>query len=173
MRMDSKHVEALLEKYWNGDTSLEEEAQLCAFFAQGDVPASLQSAASLFRYFQQEQQKKLAPSFDARVTKSIRQRQGGKIIRMVNLVNVARIAAGVLVIVAAGYLIRQEVSKMYPEDTYSDPKVAFEETKKALMMISKSFGKAQQEAGKIKMFNEAEEKIQSPKADDTEQKASI
>jgi hypothetical protein len=171
--MDSKHVEALLEKYWNGDTSLEEEAQLRAFFAQGDVPASLQSAASLFRYFQQEQQKKLAPSFDARVTKSIRQRQGGKIIRMVNLVNVARIAAGVLVIVAAGYLIRQEVSKMYPEDTYSDPKVAFEETKKALMMISKSFGKAQQEAGKIKMFNEAEEKIQSPKTDDTEQKASI
>lgn len=171
--MDSKHVKALLEKYWNGDTSLEEEAQLRAFFAQGDVPASLQSAASLFRYFQQEQQKKLAPSFDARVTKSIRQRQGGKIIRMVNLVNVARIAAGVLVIVAAGYLIRQEVSKMYPEDTYSDPKVAFEETKKALMMISKSFGKAQQEAGKIKMFNEAEEKIQSPKTDDTEQKASI
>lgn len=166
-------MEALLEKYWNGDTSLEEEAQLRAFFAQGDVPASLQSAASLFRYFQQEQQKKLAPSFDARVTKSIRQRQGGKIIRMVNLVNVARIAAGVLVIVAAGYLIRQEVSKMYPEDTYSDPKVAFEETKKALMMISKSFGKAQQEAGKIKMFNEAEEKIQSPKTDDTEQKASI
>ncbi|MFN5169029.1 MAG: hypothetical protein ACK5DD_05360 [Cyclobacteriaceae bacterium] len=171
--MDSKHIEVLLEKYWNGDTSLEEEAQLRAYFAQPDVPQALQSAATLFRYFQHEQEKKLAPSFDGRVTKHIRQRQGGKIIKMVNMVNVARIAAGVLVIVAAGYLIRQEVSKMYPEDTYTDPKVAFEETKKALMMISKSFGKAQQEAGKIKMFNEAEEKIQNPGKADKEQEASI
>jgi len=71
-------------------------------------------------------------------------------------------------VVAATYFIRQEVRKAYPEpveDTYSDPKIAFEETKKALMMISKSFGKAKNEAGKIKMFNDAEKKIQGKEED--------
>jgi hypothetical protein len=68
------------------------------------------------------------------------------------------------VLVAATYLVRQEIRKSYPEevvDTYSDPQLAFEETKKALMMISKTFGKAKQEAGKITVFNEAEEIIQN------------
>jgi hypothetical protein len=55
------------------------------------------------------------------------------------------------------------VRKSYPAevaDTYSDPKLALEETKKALMLISKSFGKARKEASKIEMFNEAEKAIQ-------------
>ena len=76
----------------------------------------------------------------------------------------ARIAAGIAVVVVATYFIRQEVRKSYPQelqDTYSDPQMAFEETKKALMMISNSFGKAKKEAGKMKMFNDAEKKIQT------------
>ena len=48
-------------------------------------------------------------------------------------------------------------------DTYDDPKLAFEETKKALMMISKSFGTAEEQAKKINMFNEAQEEIQKKK----------
>ena len=78
--------------------------------------------------------------------------------------NLVRIAAGIVVVVAATFFIRQEVRKSYPQelqDTYSDPQMAFEETKKALMMISGSFGKAKREAGKMKVFNDAEKKIQS------------
>jgi hypothetical protein len=48
-------------------------------------------------------------------------------------------------------------------DTYSDPKLAFEETKKALMMISKSFGHVEEEAKKINLLNEAKEEIQKEK----------
>jgi len=70
--------------------------------------------------------------------------------------------------VVATYFIRQEVRRSYPkevQDTYTDPQLAFEETKKALMMISNTFGKARHEAGKIKMFNEAEKKIQRKSPD--------
>lgn len=162
--MDSKDIEQLLEKYWNCDTSLEEEQQLRDFFKGNAIPESLTETASLFRFFEAEKKKSLADSFDHAVTKEIRKRQGGKIISL-GWVQIARIAAGVLVVVAATYFIRQEVRKAYPEeeaivDTYSDPQLAFEETKKALMMIGKGFGKAKSEAGKIKMFNEAEKKIQ-------------
>ncbi|MFZ5971337.1 MAG: hypothetical protein ACOYXA_07070 [Bacteroidota bacterium] len=158
--MDSKQLEQLLEKYWNCETTLEEELNLRAYFQRNDVPDNLRETAALFRYFENEKSKALNESFNKVVTKKIKKRQGGKLVSMVSWVQMARVAAGIAVVVAAGYFIRQEVRKQYPEDTYSDPKLAFEETKKALMMISKSFGKAKQEASKINMFNEAEKKIQ-------------
>ena len=39
--MDYKYIEQLLERYWECQTTLEEEAILRNFFRQGDVPASL------------------------------------------------------------------------------------------------------------------------------------
>ena len=77
-----------------------------------------------------------------------------------------RIAAGLVVVLVAIWFIRNEVRKTTPQaivDTYDDPKLAFEETKKALLMISKSFGTAEEQAKKINMFNEAQEEIQKKK----------
>jgi hypothetical protein len=168
--MDSKRIEDLLQKYWNAETSLEEEQELRAFFAREPVPENLKEPASLFRYF--EMQKQLGVndvSFDADLKKKLK--PAGKLIS-ISMMQLARIAAGLLVVVAATFFIRQEVRKAYPdepEDTYTDPKVAFEETKKALMMISKSFNKAQKEASKINVFNEATEAIQN-KQEDKEEK---
>ncbi len=167
--MDSKRIEQLLEKYWNAETSLEEEQELHRFFQGADVPENLKETAALFRYFEEEKNRSLHESFDADVTKKIRQRQGGKTVSMTNWFQIARVAAGVVVVVAAVYLIGHEVRKSSPNeitDTESDPKLAFEQTKKALMMISKNFHKAQNEASKINLLNEAEEKIQrKPEAD--------
>lgn len=159
--MDSKQIEQLLEKYWNCETSLEEERVLREYF-RGQVPENMNEVASLFRYFESQQQKEInSPDFDAQVKQQIRQhRPKGKVI---NLAFALRIAAGLLVVMVATFFVRQEIRKSYPSevaDTYSDPQLALEETKKALLMLSKGFNKAQKEAGKLKVFNEAEQKIQ-------------
>lgn len=162
--MDSKQIEQLLEKYWSCETSLEEEQQLRDFFRGNTMPESQKDAAELFRFLDIEKSKSLNENFENHVTKHLRKRREGKIISMVSFTNIARIAAGIVVVVVATYFIRQEVRKSYPkelQDTYTDPQMAFEETKKALMMISGSFGKARREAGKMKVFNDAEKKIQS------------
>ena len=161
--MDSKNIEQLLEKYWMCETSLEEEQQLRDYFRGHGVPESMKEATALFRFFDSEKNNTLHENFEPAVTKQLRQRQGGKMISMANVNYIARIAAGILVVVAATYFIRQEIRKSYPQelqDTYTDPQLAFEETKKALMLISNSFGKARHETEKIKMLNEAEKKIQ-------------
>lgn len=44
------NIEQLLEKYDNAETSLAEEAQIRAYFAQEDVPAHLESYKPLFQY---------------------------------------------------------------------------------------------------------------------------
>jgi len=171
--MDSKTLEQLLEKYWKCETSLEEEKVLRDYFNGNDVPDSLKDTASLFRYFEMERSRNAGEEVDKYVKKEIRKEQRGKVISMTSVI---RIAAGLLVVVAATYFVRQEVRKSYPPevaDTITDPKLALEETKKALMMISKGFGKAKEEAGKINLFNEAERKISGKDKEEEKEKDKI
>ncbi|MCE7863703.1 MAG: hypothetical protein DYG99_09195 [Bacteroidetes bacterium CHB5] len=172
--MDSKQIHQLLEKYWNCETSLEEERALREYF-RGQVPENLDEVAGLFRYFESQQQKEISSQdFDGQVKQQIRQhRPKGKLI---NLAFALRIAAGLVVVMVAAYFVRQEIRKSYPAevaDTYSDPQLALEETKKALMMLSKGFNKAEKEAGRLKIFNEAEQKIQSKLLDGGETEGQI
>lgn len=161
MLMDSNKIEELLNKYWNCETSLEEEQQLQAYFMEGTVPEESKETAALFRYFNEHKKKTLRDvSFDQQVINKVKAPKKG---RMATLVyNTIRIAAGIAVLMVAIWLIRTEVRKSTPQemlDTYNDPKLAFEETKKALMMISKSFGTAEEQAKKINLFNKAQEEI--------------
>lgn len=65
--MDFKYIEQLLERYWQCETSVEEEAQLRAFFTKGDVPGHLLRYKDLFIYQQLQQEEHLNKDFDARV----------------------------------------------------------------------------------------------------------
>jgi hypothetical protein len=160
--MDSKKINALLEKYWNCETSLEEEQQLKAYFRGKEIPEQLRETAFLFHYFDDHKKKDLTDSgFDNEVLTKVKTPKHGKVRKLIY--NSMRIAAGIAVLVVATFLVRNEIRKTNPvavEDTYDDPKLAFEETKKALQMISKSFGSAQDKAKKINMFNEAQKSIQ-------------
>lgn len=69
--MDFKYIEQLLERYWQCETSLEEEAQLRAFFAGDDVPEHLLRYKDLFVYQQLQQEEHLGEDFDARVLAEI------------------------------------------------------------------------------------------------------
>ena len=48
MVMDCKYIEQLLERYWRCETSLEEEAQLRAFFTKEEIPEHLLRYKDLF-----------------------------------------------------------------------------------------------------------------------------
>ena len=159
MRMDSKKLEELLQKYWDCETSLEEEQQLREYFKGNDIPELGKEAAVLFNYFEQQKNKAVNEQFDESVLGQLKKPKG----KVTNLVQTSlRIAAGVAVVVAAVFFVRQEIRKgdaVAMEDTFDDPQKALEETKKALMMISKGFGRAEQQAKKINLLNEAQDKI--------------
>ena len=160
--MDSKKIDELLNKYWNCETSLDEELQLREYFRGKDFPEQWKETATLFQYFDEHKKKTLADgSFDDQVLQRVKTPKQGKVTRL--LYNTMRIAAGVAVLVVATWIVRVEIRKSDPQetaDTYDDPKIAFEETKKALMMISKSFGSAEEKAKKITLFNEAQDQLQ-------------
>ena len=65
--MDYKDIEQLLERYWQCETSVEEEATLRDFFAKEEVPAHLLRYKNLFVYQQVQQEVGLGEDFDARI----------------------------------------------------------------------------------------------------------
>lgn len=66
--MDYKYINQLLERYWECQTTLEEEAILRAFFSQEDIPASLLPYRDLFVYEQTEvKDDVLGEDFDAKM----------------------------------------------------------------------------------------------------------
>lgn len=69
--MDSNYIEQLLERYWQCETSQEEEAQLRAFFNGEEVPRHLSRYKDLFVYQQLQQEIRLDEDFDARVLAQI------------------------------------------------------------------------------------------------------
>jgi hypothetical protein len=70
--MDYKYIEQLLERYWQCETSLQEESILRAFFSQEDVPVWLLQYKDLFAYEQASHEwEPLGDDFDARIMKMV------------------------------------------------------------------------------------------------------
>ena len=69
--MDYKYIEQLLERYWQGETTLQEETILRSFFSQPDaqdIPESLRKYQPLFTC---EQEEMLGDDFDTRILEMI------------------------------------------------------------------------------------------------------
>ena len=160
--MDSKELERLLAKYWACETSLEEEEMLRDHFRKASATDETRDAAALFAYFDMQRKAELSDATFAQSVVDMPPRKTRSLDRLIH--GSLRIAAGIAVLVTAVWLVRSEIRKNTPQemiDTYSDPELAFEETKRALLIISRGFGTAEEQAKKLDLFNEAQEKIRN------------
>ena len=66
--MDYKYIEQLVERYFDAETSLEEEQILRSFFSQEDIPAEMQQWSPLFAYKDEDM---LGDDFEARILQQI------------------------------------------------------------------------------------------------------
>ena len=101
--MDYKYIEQLLERYWQCETTLQEEAILHTFFSQEDVPAELQQYTALFAT--QKPEEVLGDDFDARILAMVGQEENkpkAKVVtltsRLMPLFRAAAIVATILTI---------------------------------------------------------------------------
>ncbi|HVU98129.1 MAG TPA: hypothetical protein VHE34_23055 [Puia sp.] len=95
--MDTVMIKALLEKYWQAETTVEEERVLAGYFRGPGVDPDLRPYADLFAYFEEESRVSPGPDFEARILQAItpvRQFRWG----------MAAAAATVLVVVAGLFL---------------------------------------------------------------------
>lgn len=77
--MDYKYIEQLMERYWNAETTLEEESILRSFFRQENIPADMKPLRALFADEASSQQ--LGDDFDARMLEMIREEEAPKVVK--------------------------------------------------------------------------------------------
>lgn len=73
--MNYQYIEQLLDRYFDCQTTLQEEQILRAFFAQEDVPEHLAQYAQLFQYEHEAAQMALGADFDSRILDIIAQKE--------------------------------------------------------------------------------------------------
>lgn len=67
--MDYKYIEQLLLRYWECETTLQEERILQAFFSQKDIPEHLMQYRNIFMAVTEEKDEHLGKDFDERILK--------------------------------------------------------------------------------------------------------
>lgn len=162
--MDYKAARILLDKYWNCETSLEEEELLRSYFQQDDIPDDLRKYQDLFRYYSGEISSDLNEEFDKRILKKL-----GSDVRPGHqryLSWLYKAAAAVLLILSffvihERFIRVKDQAKKVVEDTFKDPEKALEETKRVLFFVSEKINKGKQEAAKLNKFKKAEDVVKN------------
>ena len=160
--MDYKKVNELLEKYFDGETSLQEETMLSTYFNENEVAADLQQYQPLFQYFKEEQAIQLSDDFENRLATALEKLEAqpteAKIKKMPFISQLRRIAAAAVIIFGA-FMAYQQINqppaeedlatndKFAPYDAMTEQE-AYERTKAALMLISNKLNTSTQKAAK-------------------------
>jgi hypothetical protein len=93
----NQDIDKLLEKYYDGETSLEEEKELRIFFQQKDIPARLQSHAAQFKFFSETRNAQPSLTFSSNLAARLEPVQASPVRRFTSWI--VRIAAGLALLI--------------------------------------------------------------------------
>ena len=174
--MDSKKIEALLEKYWSCETSLEEEQILKEYFLSKDVDEEFSNSSVLFQYYSKEKKKQAEHILSDKDIMNLVQSEGDKRTAgetkkdnqhyLPKFGMLSKIAAVLVIGISITFYVYREqvkeeaVASILQTDTYEDTQKAYEETMKALALISRQLNAGKEQTMKLAKFSEAEEIVQ-------------
>lgn len=121
--MDYKFIEQLLERYWECQTTIEEEEILRNFFNQENIPASLLQYKPLFVYeSQSKKQDTLDDSFDEQILNELGLNQSLRMTIFQRLTPLFKAVAVVCFFITIGAVVENSLS--YDEHTSKSQSVA-------------------------------------------------
>ena len=124
--MDYRYIEQLMERYWEGETTLQEESILRTFFSQPDIPENLRKFQPLF-ICELEKEEPLGEDFDARILEQIGEAPVAKVVTLRNrLMPLFKAAAIVAIVLTLGNAAQA------PWDIWEDPRDEYAKAKEQL-----------------------------------------
>ena len=146
---DYSHIEALLERYYDAQTSEAEEQRLKDFFLHEEVPVHLQAEKEMFLQLQATD---VPEGLEERLSQSID--RWGKKHRTLRLQWIGSIAASLLLLFGAGWYLQEPPRK----DTCATPEEAYAEAQRALVMFSTALNKGMKQMDALHETTERVEK---------------
>lgn len=139
--MDYKRIEFLLDKFWQCETTLEEEEELRHCFTCGEeLPEYLQQFRELFVLQFRERQVCLTEDFNRKILSEIRKR---KVRHPVRKQIIFRVAGVVILLMMAGSVFLWQQKKYLPSEPQT-PEQALAEVQRALSFVSLKLNRGQQ-----------------------------
>ena len=137
--MEYHEIEEILNRYLEGESTLEEEALLKKYFSRDDLLTEQRETQELFRYLNEAKQES-APPFDINdelnllIEKEWKKETRGHFRRILAWTG----SAAAVLVLSFGVFQYMNKSQTIIKDTYKDPKLAYLETKRALLLISRT-----------------------------------
>lgn len=144
--MESHKIKPLLEKYFDGETSIEDEKVLKDYFSSDAVAPEFNAYKDLFGLYITEKTLVSTREFSIR--------------KEANTRHILGIAASVVVVVGIGFMLL----KTQPETntdlgSFDDPEIAFIETQKALALIGQNLNKGKESISYLNKYEINKNKI--------------
>lgn len=145
MKVDHNNLRHLLNKYYSGETSIEEENALRYFFLNEPYPDEFEADSLIFSINQPGSKSDdidtINEAINRTISTGIREKNARRNLRIMNFKWVSAIAASVLLLLSLGWFFASKNETKTLTDTYNDPAIAYEQTKKILLMISGGINK--------------------------------
>ncbi len=142
--MKEEKLKELLEKYYKGDTSQAEEAELRKYFSGNDIFEGYEAEKEIFRHYSSSEIMPVpSGDFEERIIRAIddlEQNQSNKSLRKRYLI-ILSAAASILMLIGSYFFFFHQTET---EDTFSDPKLAYAETMRILNEVSVKLNKGTQ-----------------------------
>jgi hypothetical protein len=162
--MDINRIKNLLERYFEGSTSLEEEQELLEFFTEkNEIPAELSTYKMHFRFLNAGRNLNPATSgFEDRIARLIDDQD--HVIKPAiyrNRIYKYAIAASVAVLIGLAGMFIYQNQLHRNKDTFSDPQMAYIEAQKTILYVSQKLNKGIQPLSKVNKINTAAVNLKS------------
>jgi hypothetical protein len=163
--MDTNQINYLLAKYFEGNTSLEEERILQLFFAEEkDIPSEWLPLQKQFHLFQVGREFPFDSTvLESKISAAIDTAEGQMNQTPRKLNNMLRflIAASVTLLVGLSGLMYYHAQKKSHPDTYQNPEIAYAETQKALLYVSQKMNRGIAPLSRISKINTGADKLKT------------
>jgi len=152
INMNEDELNRLLEKYYNGDSTEEEEKVLRDYFKENSIPEGYEAEKVIFGYYSSSADvPEPSSGFEARILAGIdaADSKGENNKFRKHILPYLSIAAGLLILTGSYFFF---VQRSEPGDTFTDPEIAYAETMKILLDVSSKLNhgaNALQPVGKI------------------------
>lgn len=144
--MELHTIEKLVEKYFSGETSIAEEMQLKDYFSSPDVAPHLEQYRAVFGYFRRAKQEQFTKTVPLQPRKR-------------SYVAWITVAASVAVLLCTFYIMNQKPEQPQDLGTFDNPELAFEETQKALNMVSENVNEGVKSINYVNEYNQTTKTI--------------
>ena len=167
--MESHKLNKLAEKFWKGECSAEEEQWLMDALKEEKHSGKQSELHAYSLYLEEERAEQLDEDFDAEIMDMISQPKT----RLLFPRQIMRWAAAIALILGISFAlvrilepnqVEENIATIEFTDTYDDPELAYQEVKKALMMVSSNMNNGIKQTTYIGEFHKAKEKISGEQA---------